>query len=203
MGNAARIFYKRLASLIVDKSNSPYSITLAWLMTRLSFSLLRSAIQCIRRTRSSRGRPGRGKLKVWKSHAQPLLSSVRRHVFQILMLSIACLQGLIIWRCHRVEDSNIEIRSLAMISPKAISGYVQSCCIFTNCRHTWENFSSAVKDCKTGSMQTSWQTSERTFAVKSHDLIMSQNGEASFRARKFMFNRERSTMHMHSERGCL
>ena len=62
MGNAARIFYKRLASLIADKSNSPYSITLAWLRTRLSFSLLRSAIQCIRGTRSSRGRPGRGEL---------------------------------------------------------------------------------------------------------------------------------------------
>ena len=35
-----------------------------------------------------------------------------------------------------IEDSNIEIRSLTMLSPKAISGYVQSCCIFTNCRRT-------------------------------------------------------------------
>ena len=62
MGNAAKIFYKRLASMIAEKSGSPYSTTLAWLRTRLSFSLLRSAIQCIRGTRSSRGSPGCGEL---------------------------------------------------------------------------------------------------------------------------------------------
>ena len=55
MGDAAKIFYKRLASMIAEKSGLPYSTTLAWLRTRLSFSLLRSAIQCIRGTRSSRG----------------------------------------------------------------------------------------------------------------------------------------------------
>ena len=62
MGDAAKIFYKRLAGMIAEKSGSPYSTTLAWLRTRLSFSLLRSAIQCIRGTRSSRGSPGRGEL---------------------------------------------------------------------------------------------------------------------------------------------
>ena len=37
MGNAANIFYKRLASMIAEKSGSPYSTTLAWLRTCLSF----------------------------------------------------------------------------------------------------------------------------------------------------------------------
>ena len=48
-------FYKRLASLLADKWSQPYSSTLYWLRCSLSFSLLRSAIQCIRGARSSRG----------------------------------------------------------------------------------------------------------------------------------------------------
>ena len=40
MGDAAKIFYKRLVSMIAEKSGSPYSTTLVWLRTRLSFSLL-------------------------------------------------------------------------------------------------------------------------------------------------------------------
>ena len=107
--NAARIFYKRLASLIVDKSNSPYSITLAWLMTRLSFSLLRSAIQCIRRTRSSRGRPGRGKLppcvelavveaRLWITHFLEIFIN-----FSIIFCCYPCLDHYRIakqWQCR-------------------------------------------------------------------------------------------------------
>lgn len=60
MGAAAKICFKRLASRIAEKTDSPYSTTLAWLRTSLSFSLLRSAIQCIRGTRSAKGRPGYG-----------------------------------------------------------------------------------------------------------------------------------------------
>ena len=48
-------FYKRLASLLADKWTQPYSSTLYWLRCSLSFSLLRSAIQCILGARSSRG----------------------------------------------------------------------------------------------------------------------------------------------------
>ena len=47
--------YKRLAILLADKWDQPYSTTLHWLRCSLSFSLLRSAIQCIRGARSSRG----------------------------------------------------------------------------------------------------------------------------------------------------
>ena len=56
MGNEATTFFKRLASLLAEKWDSHYSSTLSWLRCRLSFSLLRSAIQSIRGARSSRGR---------------------------------------------------------------------------------------------------------------------------------------------------
>ena len=46
------VFYKRLASMLASKWDSS---TLCWLRCRLTFSLLRSAIQSIRGARSSRG----------------------------------------------------------------------------------------------------------------------------------------------------
>ena len=51
----ASTFYKRLASLLAEKREQPYSITISWLRCTLSFSLLRSAIQCIRGARSRCG----------------------------------------------------------------------------------------------------------------------------------------------------
>ena len=48
-------FYKRLASLLADKWEQPYSTTLYWLRCSISFSLLRSAIQCIRGARVFKG----------------------------------------------------------------------------------------------------------------------------------------------------
>ena len=53
LGPAATAFYKRLASMLADKWKQPYSSTLGWLRCRLSFSLLRSSIRCIRGARSS------------------------------------------------------------------------------------------------------------------------------------------------------
>ena len=55
MGVEAANFYKRLASVLASKWDSPYSSTLCWLRCRLAFSLLRSAIQAIRGARSSQG----------------------------------------------------------------------------------------------------------------------------------------------------
>ena len=49
----ATTVYKRMASLIAEKHNDPYSSTIFWLRCKLSFSLLRSAIMCIRGSRSS------------------------------------------------------------------------------------------------------------------------------------------------------
>ena len=50
-------FYKRLASRLADKWHQPYNLTMSWLRCTISFALLRSAIQCIRGARSSRGHP--------------------------------------------------------------------------------------------------------------------------------------------------
>ena len=55
MANEATHFFKRLASLLAIHRDQPYNSTMAWLRCRLNFSLLRSAIQCIRGSRSSRG----------------------------------------------------------------------------------------------------------------------------------------------------
>ena len=55
MANEATVFYKRLASCLAMKWDQSYSSTLSWLRCRLTFSLLRSAIQCIRGARSSCG----------------------------------------------------------------------------------------------------------------------------------------------------
>ena len=52
MGPIATTVYKRIASLIAEKRQEPYSTTLFWLRCKLSFSLLRSAIMCLRGSRS-------------------------------------------------------------------------------------------------------------------------------------------------------
>ena len=57
MGPTARVFYKKLASMIAVEHNKAYSKTLNWMRCRISFSLLRSAVMCLRGSRSSRGRP--------------------------------------------------------------------------------------------------------------------------------------------------
>ena len=53
MGREATIFYKRLADLLSDKQDKAYSPIMGWLRCRLSFAILRSAIMCLRGSRSS------------------------------------------------------------------------------------------------------------------------------------------------------
>lgn len=53
IGPAASAVYKRLASQLSGKWKQAYSTTLGWLRCRISFSLLRSAIMCIRGSRST------------------------------------------------------------------------------------------------------------------------------------------------------
>ena len=57
MGPIATTFYRCLASLLSDKLYQSYNQTIRWLCCRLSFSLLRSVIMCLRGARSSCGRP--------------------------------------------------------------------------------------------------------------------------------------------------
>ena len=62
MGPAAQVVVKRLANLISIKYDTSYTMTLNWLRCRLNFSLLRSAIMCIRGSRSAHHRPDRSGL---------------------------------------------------------------------------------------------------------------------------------------------
>ena len=60
MGREAATFYKRLANMISQKQQHPYPTVMGWLRCRLSFASLRSAIMCIRGSRSSFHRPVHG-----------------------------------------------------------------------------------------------------------------------------------------------
>ena len=51
----AATFYKRLASLLASKWGDEYCVVTGWLHCSLSFSLLRSAIVCMRGARSNIG----------------------------------------------------------------------------------------------------------------------------------------------------
>ena len=62
MGPTAKVVYKKLASMIATKHNQSYSQTINWLRCRLSFSLLRSSIMCIRGSRSSAHHPANPQL---------------------------------------------------------------------------------------------------------------------------------------------
>ncbi|KAG0729364.1 hypothetical protein GWK47_030507 [Chionoecetes opilio] len=53
MGPKAKCFYSRLADLMAEKKHQPRSHVVAWMRCRLSFSLLRSALLCLRGTRYS------------------------------------------------------------------------------------------------------------------------------------------------------
>jgi len=55
LAHEASIFYKRLASMLASKWGDNYSSVMGWLRCCLSFSLLRSSIQCIRGARSAIG----------------------------------------------------------------------------------------------------------------------------------------------------
>ena len=50
---------KRLAALVAAKRDEPYSTTMGWIRCRLSYSLLRAAIMCVRGARSTIGHASR------------------------------------------------------------------------------------------------------------------------------------------------
>ena len=57
MGREAQTFYKRLADMLAQKREMQYSILMGWLRCKLGFAILRSAVLCIRGSRSSRHHP--------------------------------------------------------------------------------------------------------------------------------------------------
>ena len=52
MGREGTVFYRRLANLLADKQDWGFGTTISWVCCVLTFSLLRSAIMCIRGSRS-------------------------------------------------------------------------------------------------------------------------------------------------------
>ena len=69
MGKAATVFYKRLVALLAQKQHKPYSTTMGWLCTALSFTLLRSAVLYLQGSRTKRSPP------VSSNHALDLMVS--------------------------------------------------------------------------------------------------------------------------------
>jgi len=53
MGTLATVVYKYIATLLFEKRGQSYSKTLYWLRCKLGFSLLHSAVACLRGLRSS------------------------------------------------------------------------------------------------------------------------------------------------------
>ena len=53
MGPKAKCFYRKLAETLAEKKHQPRSHVITWMRCRLSFSLLRSALLCLRGTRYS------------------------------------------------------------------------------------------------------------------------------------------------------
>ena len=51
IGKTADIFYKRLASMIAERRKMSYQCTIVWMRCQLNFSLIRSAIMCLRGSR--------------------------------------------------------------------------------------------------------------------------------------------------------
>ena len=69
MGKVATIFYKWLTGLLAQKRHQPYSTTMEWLRTALSFALLQLAVLCLRLSRARRSPP------VSSGHALDLMVS--------------------------------------------------------------------------------------------------------------------------------
>ena len=57
MGATATVVYSRIASMLAQKQDKPYSKVMYWIRCRLNYSLLRSAIMYLRGSRSSIHRP--------------------------------------------------------------------------------------------------------------------------------------------------
>ena len=57
MGREAEVVFKKLAGMISTKTDERYSVVIGWLRTRVSFSLLRSALTCLRGTPAKRIKP--------------------------------------------------------------------------------------------------------------------------------------------------
>ena len=66
MSQHATSLYKRIASLLSEKTADPYNTVMAWLRCQMSFALLRSSVMCIR---------GSGSLRAAANHMHTVITS--------------------------------------------------------------------------------------------------------------------------------
>ena len=92
MANEATLFYKRIASRLSEKWDQPYSTTMAWLCCRITFALLRSAIQCLRGVRSSKGHTNKPETPVDLVSSETHLSTDPQVIMSVLpqLKSLSC-----------------------------------------------------------------------------------------------------------------
>ena len=64
-------YHSRLADLISSKKREDYATTIAWIRTKVSFAILRTALVCLRGTRSPRRKTNvqENDLEIEKGHA--------------------------------------------------------------------------------------------------------------------------------------
>ena len=97
MGPECLRFHSRLAELIADKKGEHYSRTVSWIRARTSFALLRSALICLRGSRTIRRRKmdlTNADIDIQNSEAAILLtflSSIYIHIFIFIRF---CLLGI-------------------------------------------------------------------------------------------------------------
>ena len=69
MGKSAAVLYRHLAGMIATKIKQPYSSTITWICCRLTFSLIRSSVSCLRESchNSCPRLPDSTTLAVWEA----------------------------------------------------------------------------------------------------------------------------------------
>ena len=94
MGHEATVSIKKLAASLAIRRNENYFHVISWMCCFLSFSLARSAIRCVRGSRSIHRKiyDGQGLAPVDLVHAEALRPSLDYFVFPcfILFLSLSC-----------------------------------------------------------------------------------------------------------------
>ena len=53
-GREARKCFSRLAESLAEKRNEDYSVTMSWIRIKISFSMMKSILMCVRGSRSVR-----------------------------------------------------------------------------------------------------------------------------------------------------
>ena len=70
MADECKRFHSRLAELLALKKGDDYAITISWIRAKVSFAILRSALLCLRGTRSKRRAANTSDIDITSESAQ-------------------------------------------------------------------------------------------------------------------------------------